>query len=75
MAPSGRAVGNIAFWVPHPVSLSLGLSILSYAGQITVGVMADAGVIEGSSFLARAIKDAREALQSAVDGASEAMTQ
>ena len=54
----------MVFWVPHPVSLGLGLSLLSYAGQLTVGVMADTGVVEAPSFIASAIEDEVEALRS-----------
>jgi diacylglycerol O-acyltransferase len=33
------------FWVPTPAGLSLGISILSYRGEVTVGVSTDAGLI------------------------------
>jgi len=61
---AGRGVDSMVFWVPHPVSLGLGLSLLSYAGQLTVGVMADTGVVEAPSFIASAIEDEVEALRS-----------
>lgn len=41
----GRRVREILFWVPHPSGLSCGVSILSYAGIVRVGVRADARVI------------------------------
>lgn len=31
-------------WVPHPAWVGLGLSILSYAGKVIVGVRIDEGV-------------------------------
>jgi hypothetical protein len=33
------------FWVPQAGKLGLGVSLFSYAGQVTVGVAADAGLI------------------------------
>jgi diacylglycerol O-acyltransferase len=32
------------FWAPHPGRLGLGLSILSYAGKVIVGVRMDEAV-------------------------------
>lgn len=32
------------FWVPHPARLGVGLSILSYAGKVIVGVRVDEAV-------------------------------
>ena len=69
---AGRTVEQVVFWVPYPVSLGLGLSLLSYAGALTVGVMADVNVIEDPSFLVRAIEDEMEALRSAMGVAPEA---
>lgn len=42
---TGKPISRIAFWVPHPVSLGLGISILSYNGSVTLGVIADAAVL------------------------------
>lgn len=42
---TGKPISRIAFWVPHPVSLGLGISILSYNGNVTLGVIADAAVL------------------------------
>jgi hypothetical protein len=33
------------FWVPQSGRLGLGISILSYAGHVTVGVATDAGLV------------------------------
>jgi len=41
---AGHSVENMVFWVPHPVSLGTGISILSYGGRVSVGVVADAGI-------------------------------
>lgn len=53
----GAEVDRLLFWVPHPATLGLGVSILSYAGTIRVGVRADTGVLPDPNALARAIVD------------------
>lgn len=40
----GKRLRNVVFWVPHPAKLGLGLSILSYAGKVIVGVRVDEAV-------------------------------
>lgn len=42
----GKRLRDIMFWVPHPARLGVGLSILSYAGKVIVGVRADEAVTE-----------------------------
>lgn len=42
---AGCPAEQIVFWVPHPVSLGVGISILSYNGMVTLGVITDAGVV------------------------------
>jgi WS/DGAT/MGAT family acyltransferase len=42
---AGEPIRGIMFWVPHPANLGLGVSILSYAGQVVVGIATDAGLI------------------------------
>ncbi len=42
---AGRLLRQIMFWVPQSGRLGLGVSILSYAGEVRVGVAADAGLI------------------------------
>ncbi|AKF02952.1 Wax ester synthase/acyl-CoA diacylglycerol acyltransferase [Sandaracinus amylolyticus] len=44
IAIAGVPLREIVFWVPHP-RLSLGVSLLSYAGQVHVGVRADSAVV------------------------------
>lgn len=41
----GSEVERMVFWVPHPVTLGVGVSILSYNGQVTLGVITDASVV------------------------------
>ncbi len=42
---AGRPVKGIMFWVPQSGRLGLGVSILSYAGQVVLGVATDLGLI------------------------------
>jgi len=42
---AGAAVERIIFWVPHPGTLGLGISILSYNDEVTLGIVADAGLV------------------------------
>lgn len=52
---AGAELDRLMFWVPHPATLGLGVSILSYAGTIRVGVRADAGLLVEPVALAGAI--------------------
>ncbi|MEA3440122.1 MAG: wax ester/triacylglycerol synthase family O-acyltransferase [Chloroflexota bacterium] len=38
-------IDGLMFWVPAPVNLSLGVSMISYAGDVMVGIATDAGII------------------------------
>lgn len=40
-----KPVKNIMFWVPQSGRLGLGISILSYAGEVLLGVATDAGLV------------------------------
>jgi WS/DGAT/MGAT family acyltransferase len=40
----GARLRDVVFWVPHPARLGLGVSILSYAGKVIVGVRTDESV-------------------------------
>jgi WS/DGAT/MGAT family acyltransferase len=42
---AGRKISGLMFWVPQSGRVSLGLSILSYAGQVSLGVATDAGLV------------------------------
>lgn len=41
----GNRIDSVMFWVPHPALLGVGVSILSYAGEVRIGVRADAAVM------------------------------
>lgn len=42
---AGAEVRSMMFWVPQSARLGLGVSILSYAGQVRLGVASDTGLI------------------------------
>jgi diacylglycerol O-acyltransferase / wax synthase len=42
---AGRRIGRVMFWVPLSGHLGLGISILSYAGEVMLGVATDAGLV------------------------------
>lgn len=42
---AGKRVSGVMFWVPQSGRLGLGLSILSYAGNVSIGVATDAGLV------------------------------
>jgi diacylglycerol O-acyltransferase len=52
---AGSPLDQLLFWVPHPATLGLGISIISYAGEIRVGVRSDRAVLDDPAALARAI--------------------
>ena len=41
---AGERVENAMFWVPHTGSVGLGISVLTYAGEVRIGVRADEAV-------------------------------
>ncbi|HET9595435.1 MAG TPA: WSD1 family O-acyltransferase, partial [Anaeromyxobacteraceae bacterium] len=49
----GRRVDDAMFWVPHPAALGLGVSLLTYAGAVRMGVRADAAVMDDPADLVR----------------------
>lgn len=59
---AGRPIRRMLVWAPHPGNLGLGVSILSYAGQVTVGIDADAGLVPDPGALVAAFQDEFAAL-------------
>jgi hypothetical protein len=41
---AGKAISGVMVWVPQTGRLGLGVSILSYAGDVLVGIATDAGL-------------------------------
>jgi len=42
---AGVPVSRIMFWVPQSGRMGLGISILSYAGTVSIGIVVDAGLV------------------------------
>ena len=61
----GRAVETMMFWVPQSGRLGLGVSILSYDGQVRLGIATDAGLVPDPHAMIAAFHDAFAELQAA----------
>jgi diacylglycerol O-acyltransferase / wax synthase len=42
---AGRKIESVMFWVPTPADLGLGISILSYSGEVILGISSDEEII------------------------------
>ena len=55
---AGHEIERIMFNVPHPATLGLGVSILSYAGEVRIGVRADVAVMpDPGAFVRRVVAE------------------
>ena len=54
---AGKAMRSIMVWVPQSARLGLGVSILSYAGQVRLGVATDAGLVPDPGKIIEAFHD------------------
>jgi len=61
---AGARLRELTFWVPQTGHLGLGVSLFSYAGQVTVGVASDAERVPEPGALVRAFHEEFEALSS-----------
>ncbi len=43
---AGRRVRGMLFWVPQRANIGLGISILSFSGEVRVGIIADTALVE-----------------------------
>ena len=59
---AGESIAEMMFWVPQGGDLGLGLSVLSYAGHVRVGVVADRGVLPDPGALLARVEDELRAL-------------
>lgn len=50
-------LAELVFWVPHPARLALGVSILSYAGEIRVGARSDEGAVADPARIVELVED------------------
>ncbi len=60
---AGSQVDTLMFWVPVSADIGLGVSIISYAGQVSLGIAADSGLIPDPQDLIDAFNDELESLK------------
>lgn len=53
---AGARLTRLAFWVPQAGSVGLGVSILSYAGEVSVGVASDRNLVPDPGKITRAVE-------------------
>jgi WS/DGAT/MGAT family acyltransferase len=63
LAIAGRQVRSLMFWVPQRARIGIGISILSYAGRVQVGVLADEALVPDPAALIQAFEDEFETLK------------
>lgn len=54
---AGSEIRNAVFWVPQSGRLGMGISIFSYSGRITIGVITDAGLTPDPERLTQGFAD------------------
>jgi WS/DGAT/MGAT family acyltransferase len=59
---AGRRIARQLFWVPQSGGIGVGISLLSYAGQVHVGIVTDAKLVPDPAQLAGRFRDEFEAL-------------
>ncbi len=62
---AGRKIDKIMFWVPQSGHMGLGISILSYAGGVMLGIATDAGLVPDPERIVEGFKLEFEALRKA----------
>jgi WS/DGAT/MGAT family acyltransferase len=62
---AGAPMRSMMFWVPQSARLGLGVSIMSYAGQVRLGVATDAGLIPDPDAIITAFQ---EEMSAALEG-------
>ncbi len=60
---AGRKIEKVMFWVPQSGRLGLGISIISYAGGVMLGVASDAGLVPDPERIVEAFKVEFEAVR------------
>ncbi|HSL16508.1 MAG TPA: wax ester/triacylglycerol synthase family O-acyltransferase [Methylomirabilota bacterium] len=59
---AGKAMRSMMFWVPQAAHLGLGVSILSYAGQVRLGIATDVGLAPDPHAIIEAFQDEMTAM-------------
>ena len=63
---AGRKITQMMFWVPQSGHIGLGMSILSYGGEVSIGVTTDAGLVPDPDRLLDGAKEELAALGAAM---------
>jgi diacylglycerol O-acyltransferase len=63
---AGKAMRSMMFWVPQSAKLGLGVSILSYAGQVRLGVATDSGLVPDPQSIIEAFQEEMAAMMSSL---------
>ncbi len=71
---AGRKIDKVMFWVPQSGHMGLGISILSYAGGVMLGIATDAGLVPDPERIVEAFKVEFEALSKAAGRAAKPRT-
>lgn len=61
---AGTSLDSMMYWVPQSGRLALGISLLSYAGQITMGVASDANLIPHPEYIVEDFRASYDEIQS-----------
>lgn len=68
---AGRKIDKVMFWVPQSGHLGLGISILSYAGSVMLGIATDAALVPDPERIVDNFKVEFEAMREAARRASK----
>jgi WS/DGAT/MGAT family acyltransferase len=60
---AGRRVRSLMFWVPQRADIGVGISILSFAGKVQIGVICDAEIVPDPVELVHAFDEEIESLK------------
>ena len=71
---AGRKIDKVMFWVPQSGHLGLGISILSYAGSVMLGIATDAGLVPDPEQIVGNFKVEFDAMLAASKQVSKAAT-
>jgi WS/DGAT/MGAT family acyltransferase len=64
---AGNKIDKLMFWVPQSGRMGLGVSIISYAGEIVVGVITDQGLVPDPETIVKHFHEDFEEMKSLVD--------
>ncbi len=69
---AGKKIDEIMFWVPQAGRVALGISILSYAGKVFLGVNTDSGLVPDPQAIIQGFYEEFETLLALVEQVEEA---